>query len=153
MENPNVVKTFNEYKDKNFTIGNGFTIYGVSADRDKNAWVQAIAKDGLNWPNVSDLKYWSSIALQTYQISSIPSNVLIDKNGIIVAKNLRGEALAATLEKYIVKDPAKELKKSVQNLQYQLNDLKSFQKDNKNDKNIKSIEDKIKEIQDILNKL
>ena len=153
MENPNVVKTFAAYKDKNFTIGDGFTIYGVSADREKSAWEQAISKDNLNWTNVSDLKYWNSVALQEYKIFSIPSNVLIDKNGIIIAKNLRGESLAATLEKYIKKDPKKETQKSLQNFQYQLNDLQNFQQDGKNAKKFQEIEKKIQEIQEILEKL
>ena len=152
QENPNVVKTYKEYKDKKFTIGDGFTIYGVSADRDKKSWEDAIAKDNLSWTNVSDLKYWSSIGLATYGINAIPSNVLIDAKGIIIAKNLRGKALAETLEKYIVKDPVLDSKKSLESFLYEVNNLKNAQKDNKYDKDFKQIESKIKEIQDILNK-
>lgn len=93
-ENPNVVKAYNQYKDK------GFTIYGVSLDRPgkKADWVEAIEKDGLGqWTNVSDLQFWNSPVLKMYSIQGIPQNYLLDKEGRIVASNLRGEALEAKL--------------------------------------------------------
>lgn len=87
-ENPNVVKLYNEYKDK------GFTVYSVSLDRDKNRWIGAIKQDNLTWPNhVSDLKQWKSEAVKTYGFKGIPFTVLIDKEGKIIDKNLRGLAL------------------------------------------------------------
>jgi peroxiredoxin len=86
-ENPNVVAAYKKYKSKNFTV------LGVSLDKDKNAWLQAIKKDGLDWQQVSDLKFWSNAVAQQFNITSIPQNILIDDNGVIVAKNLRGEAL------------------------------------------------------------
>ena len=88
-ENPNVVAAFNKYKDKNFTV------LGVSLDRPngKEDWLKAIAADGLNWTNVSDLKYFDNEAAVLYGIQSIPANILVDPNGKIVAKNLREEAL------------------------------------------------------------
>lgn len=86
-ENPNLVKTYAEYKDK------GFEIFGVSADEDKAAWLAAIKADNLPWNNVCDLKGDKNLAVLIYGISSFPTNYLIDRNGIIVAKNLRGEAL------------------------------------------------------------
>ena len=87
-ENPNVVKLYNEYKDK------GFTVFSVSLDRDKNRWVGAIKQDNLNWPNhVSDLKQWKSEAVKTYGFTGIPFTVLLDPEGKIIAKNLRGPAL------------------------------------------------------------
>ena len=86
-ENPNVVAAYKKYKSKNFTV------LGVSLDKDKNAWLQAIKKDGLDWQHVSDLKFWSNAVAQQFNITSIPQNILIDDNGVIVAKNLRGEAL------------------------------------------------------------
>ncbi|MCX7729421.1 MAG: AhpC/TSA family protein [Bacteroidia bacterium] len=92
MENPYVVAAYNKYKDK------GFTILGVSLDQNKNAWLKAIEKDGLTWTHVSDLKGWSNEVAQAFGISSIPQNILIDKNGIILAKNLRGSALEAKLQ-------------------------------------------------------
>lgn len=92
-ENPAVVKAFNTYKDK------GFTVLGVSLDSKKNrqAWIDAIAKDGLNWTQVSDLKFFDNEAAVLYGVKSIPQNFLIDPNGIIVAKNLRGTALEEKL--------------------------------------------------------
>ena len=90
-ENPNVVRVFNKYKDKNFTV------YGVSLDHDKNAWIKAIEKDGLNWPQVSDLKFWDSAPAKLYGIRGIPGNVLLDPSGKIVARNLRGEDLEKKL--------------------------------------------------------
>ncbi|MCS6819499.1 MAG: TlpA disulfide reductase family protein [Chitinophagales bacterium] len=91
-ENPNVVAAYNKFKNK------GFTVYSVSLDKDKNAWVNAIQADGLIWENhVSDLQFWNSIAAKTYNVQGIPAQFLIDKNGIIIAQNLRGEALHAKL--------------------------------------------------------
>jgi peroxiredoxin len=91
-ENPNVVKTYHQYKDK------GFSVLGVSLDHNKAAWEAAIEKDGLTWTHVSDLKYWNSEPAKLYGVRAIPSNLLVDKNGIIVARNLRGEELGKTLE-------------------------------------------------------
>lgn len=103
-ENPNLVSTYKKYKDKTFTAGNGFTIYSVSLDRSKANWVSAIKNDNLEWPyHVSDLKYWSSEAAAIYKVESIPASFLIDANGKILAKNLRGEQLGATLESLLKK--------------------------------------------------
>ena len=102
MENPNVVKAYLSYKDKNFRDAKGFTVFGVSLDDRKEAWKNAVKKDNLMWPaHVSDLKGWNNETALKYQISSIPNNYLINGNGIIVAKNLRGEDLEKTLEKYL----------------------------------------------------
>lgn len=90
-ENPFNVALYNQYKSK------GFEIYGVSLDQDPARWKAAIEKDGLIWKHVSDLKGWSSAAGQLYGIRSIPSTVLLDPSGKIIAKNLRGEELAAKL--------------------------------------------------------
>lgn len=95
MENPNVVKAYNRFKDK------GFEIYGVSLDRKKEDWVQAIAQDGLTWTHVSDLKFWQSEAAALYSVKSIPFSILLDKEGKIIAKNLRGEALHTKLEEVL----------------------------------------------------
>ena len=100
-ENPNVVKAYQDYKDKKFENGDGFTIFGVSLDRTEAAWKKAIADDKLVWPyHISDLKYWQSKHAAVYGVRSIPSNFLINGDGIIVAKNLRGPALEAALKKY-----------------------------------------------------
>ncbi len=101
-ENPNVVNTYNKYKDSKFTNGNGFTVFGVSLDRTADQWKSAIQQDKLAWPyHISDLQYWSSKHAAIYGIRSIPSNYLLDENGVILAKNLRGPALEAALQKYV----------------------------------------------------
>lgn len=94
-ENPNVVKAFERFKDKNFTI------LGVSLDNNRDRWIGAVKQDGLNWTQVSDLKGWSNQVAQQYQINSIPANFLIDPKGKIVARNLRGRALEAKLEEVL----------------------------------------------------
>ena len=90
-ENPNVVAAFNKYKDK------GFSVFAVSLDSKKEPWVQAIQKDGLNWPQVSDLLFWDSGPAKLYGIRGIPGNVLIDPSGKIIARNVRGEELEKKL--------------------------------------------------------
>jgi len=102
MENPNLVRVYNSFKNKKFKNGKGFEIYSVSLDNNKETWKNAIVKDNLSWEyHVSDLKWWYSEAAKTYGISGIPYNFLLDANGIIVAKNLRGAALEAELAKYV----------------------------------------------------
>ena len=91
QENPNVVAAFNKYKDKNFTV------LGVSLDSDKDKWTEAIEKDNLTWSHASDLSGWESVAARTYGVEAIPTNFLIDPQGNIVARDLRGEALEAKL--------------------------------------------------------
>lgn len=104
-ENPAVVKAYNHYKDKKFINGKkGFTVFSYSLDKDANKWKAAILKDQLSWDyHVSDLKGWSSEGGKLYGVNSIPTNYLIDGNGTILAKNLRGAALDAALEKYLKK--------------------------------------------------
>ena len=97
-ENPNLVQAFNSFKDSSFENGKGFTIYSVSLDRSKESWMKAINADKLSWPShVSDLLGWKSKAAETYEVNSIPDNYLIDGNGIIIAKNLRGDKLHTKL--------------------------------------------------------
>lgn len=92
-ESPNVVKAYKKYKEA------GFTVYSVSLDGDKQRWINAISQDNLIWPNhVSELTKWNSTASQRYQVRGIPATFLIDKNGTIIAKNLRGNQLLTTLE-------------------------------------------------------
>ena len=101
-ENPTVVKAYKNFKDKKFVNGDGFTVFSVSLDRTEDAWKKAIADDKLVWPyHISDLKFWSSKHAAIYGIRSIPSNFLINEKGIIVARNLRGPSLEATLNKYV----------------------------------------------------
>lgn len=91
VENPNVVKMYNKYKDK------GFEIFGVSLDQSREKWLAAIEKDKLTWPHVSDLKGWESSAAQLYNVTAIPQTVLVDPEGKIIAKGLRGAELEAKL--------------------------------------------------------
>ncbi|MCH5310659.1 MAG: AhpC/TSA family protein [Prevotella sp.] len=91
-EMPNVKECYEKYKDK------GFNVVGLSFDRSKEAWVECIKKNGLNWVNLSDLKYWKTIAADTYGINSIPSNILCDGTGKIVASDLRAESLKNKLK-------------------------------------------------------
>jgi thiol-disulfide isomerase/thioredoxin len=99
-ENPTVVQAWKKYRDKTFSQGKGFTVFSVSLDRTGESWKKAIADDQLGWPyHISDLKGWYSKHAAIYGVRSIPANYLIDGNGIIIAKNLRGPALEATLEK------------------------------------------------------
>jgi peroxiredoxin len=96
-ENPQVVKAYEKFKDRNFTV------LGVSLDKEtaKQAWIDAIAKDGLPWTHVSDLKGWDNIAARAYEVQSIPANYLIDPQGKIVGVGLRGENLMIQLEKLL----------------------------------------------------
>jgi peroxiredoxin len=91
QENPNVVKAYNKFKDKNFTV------LGVSLDKDRQPWMKAIRDDKLAWTHVSDLKFWNNEAAAKYKIQSIPQNFLIDPTGKIIAKNLRGPDLESRL--------------------------------------------------------
>ncbi len=97
MENPNVVKVYNKYKDQ------GFTVYSVSLDRSKDRWAQAIQADGLSWDyHVSDLKYWASDPAKTYGVRGIPKTFLIDREGKIAEVGLRGaQQIEAALQKYL----------------------------------------------------
>src|SRR6218665_2844813 len=90
-EMPNVVKAYAKFKNK------GFEIYGVSLDKEKDKWVEAIKKDGITWPQVSELQYWNSEVVQQYGIEGIPYTVLLDREGKILAKNLRGAELEKKL--------------------------------------------------------
>lgn len=92
MENPNVVRMYKKYNDK------GFEVYGVSLDRKREDWIQAIEEDQLHWTQVSDLKFWNSEAARLYNVNSIPFALLLDPEGVIIGKNLRGKELENKLE-------------------------------------------------------
>jgi peroxiredoxin len=95
QENPNLVKTYEKYKNKNFTV------LSVSLDSKRDNWLKAIREDHLRWTHVSDLKYWNNEAAIKYGINAVPANFLIDPNGVIVGINLRGEALENKLKELI----------------------------------------------------
>jgi thiol-disulfide isomerase/thioredoxin len=101
-ENPNVVSAYEKYKKAKWKSAKGFDIYSVSLDQSADAWKAAIDKDGLVWKNhVSDLKGWQNGAAAMYGVSSIPMSFLIDENGIILAKNLRGLELHKQLDVHV----------------------------------------------------
>ncbi len=95
MENPNVVKAYNAFKGKNFTI------LGVSLDKDKESWKKAISQDHLAWSQMSDLKYWNSQAVDIFGFQGIPYNVLVDPSGKVIGESLRGEELDAKLKQVL----------------------------------------------------
>ncbi len=114
-ENRNLIQTVSTFKDKDFPNGvnwygktksaKGFKVFSVSLDQNKAGWERAIKQDKLDWPwHVSDLKGWRSAPAKTYKVSSIPTNYLIDANGIIVGKNLRGKDLDKALEQLSIKN-------------------------------------------------
>ena len=90
-ENPNVVQAYQQFKNKNFTV------LGVSLDKEKAPWLEAIKEDKLAWTHVSDLKFWDSMVVPMYRIEGIPYNVLLDPNGVVIAERLTGDALIAKL--------------------------------------------------------
>lgn len=95
QENPNVVKAYEQFKSKNFTV------LGVSLDKDKSKWLKAIEDDKLKWTHVSDLGYWNNAVAILYKVRSIPQNFLLDPEGKIIGKNLRGEELSGFLQKVL----------------------------------------------------
>lgn len=101
-ENPNVVNAYNKYSKAKFKTAKGFEVFSVSLDKDVNRWKGAIQQDGLKWKwHVSDLKGWQNAAAQTYGVHSIPSSFLLDENGIIVGKSLRGIGLHQAIDKHV----------------------------------------------------
>jgi peroxiredoxin len=94
-ENPNVVAAYNKFKDKNFTV------LGVSLDQAKSAWIQAIQMDNLTWTHISDLQGWHNAVALQFRIVQIPQNLLLDPNGVVIGKNLRGGALDRKLTKIL----------------------------------------------------
>lgn len=94
-ENPNVVAMYNELHDK------GLNIIGVSLDKDGDKWKEAIAKDGLTWNHISNLKFWQDPIAEQYNVKSIPATFILDENGVIVAKDLRGEELKAKVKELL----------------------------------------------------
>lgn len=92
MENPNVVRAFNTFKNRNFTV------LGVSLDREKDNWLEAIKKDNLTWTHISDLAFWNSKSVDIFKFQGIPYNVLVNPEGVIIAENLRGSDLMNRLQ-------------------------------------------------------
>lgn len=101
-ENPNIVAAYQKYHDK------GFDVLGVSLDRNREDWIKAIHDDQLTWHHVSDIKFWANEAASLYAVNSIPSSVLLDRNGVIIARNLKGEELHKKLEEIFGQELAAE---------------------------------------------
>ncbi len=136
MENHNVVKIYKKYRYQEFKNGNEFTVYGISLDRSKESWEEAIKNDNLTWEyQVSDLKQWRSEAAKKYRVSGIPTNFLIDGDGIIIGKSLRGKRLERALEDIVLKQ--KSVEELEEDLKIAFNQLKKqMEKDmRKNHKN------------------
>jgi len=101
-QHPHMRQVYHKYKDEEFVNGSGFTIFSVSLDKDRDHWIAAIEQDTLEWEShVSDLKGMKSIAAQRYEVNSIPLNVLVDGDGIILAVGQRGSYLEKSLEKHL----------------------------------------------------
>ena len=99
-ENPALVQAYEKYKSVQFANGTGFTIFSVSLDMKQSSWESAVKSDNLVWPyHVSDLKGWRNAAAKLYHVRAVPSNFLIDGDGVVVAVNLRGSALETKLRK------------------------------------------------------
>jgi len=151
-ENPNVVGAYQKFKDKKFKNGEGFTVYSVSLDRSAEAWKSAIQEDGLTWPyHVSDLKHWKSQAARIYKVRGIPTNFLIDGNGIILAVSLRGRRLESMLNSIVVKERTKaeletDLKLTLLELQKKV-DKALAKETNSKSKNYKNLKTQQKQIQ------
>lgn len=104
-ENPELVKLYSKYNDASFTKGEGFEIYSVSLDRDEAAWKKAVEADKLNWTyQAGDMKGAGTEPAQDYGIQMIPASFLLDQHGVIIATNLRGDALAEKIESLLEKE-------------------------------------------------
>ena len=99
-EQPELAKLYRKFKNADFVNGKEFEIFGVSFDAKRDNWEDIIKKYGIDWIQVSDLKFWSSPVAKIYNIEELPFNVLIDGNGIILAKNIHGEELEKELAKF-----------------------------------------------------
>lgn len=101
-ESPNLVRAWEKYKDAELKDGDGFRILSVSLDKSESRWKKAIEKDGLDWPyHVSDLKGWKGKAADAYGVTEIPKNFLVDPDGKVIAKNLRGRELHMKIDEYL----------------------------------------------------
>jgi hypothetical protein len=101
QEQPALHHLYEKYKGAHYKKANRFEIYGVSLDNKKDSWIQAINKMHITWIQASDLKFWNSKAARIYGVEELPFNVLIDENGIVLAKNLHGAALEKAIQKLI----------------------------------------------------
>ncbi len=153
IQNPIKVRAYNEFKNQNFSIGDGFTIYSVSLDRNKNSWENEAQRSNMEWYHVSDLRHWNSQPAIQYAVNSIPANFLIDENGIIVARNLRGNSLIETLERFVTADPIVEINNTLCELKEAVKKLENDENYKNNSRNIMRINRNINNIKKQLEKL
>lgn len=100
--NPAKVAAWHQFRNRDFINGNGFTYYSVSLDKSREAWLNGIADDRMEWENhVSDLKGWNSVPAAMYQVQGIPASFLIDGDGVIIARNLKGDLISEALYRYL----------------------------------------------------
>lgn len=152
-ENPVKSQAYQQYKNSSFIDGNGFTILGVSLDRSESAWKNAIDQYEMNWHHVSDLKHWNCAPAREYGVTGIPANFLVDKDGIIVAKNLRGENLLRTLENYVFKDPLQEFENQLTILKQQLEVLKESDEYSDKTRQLSRIKRSVERLENSVNSL
>ncbi|PLX03720.1 MAG: hypothetical protein C0594_10095, partial [Marinilabiliales bacterium] len=153
-ENPHVVAAYNKFKNENFKNGNGFVVYNVSLDHNAEKWKGAIVKDKLDWKyHVSDLRGWKSEPAKKYGVNSIPANFLIDGNGVIVARNLRGSKLETKLEELVKKNEFKEIEKQLLEIEKKLDELKDLDDYKNQSKSITKIKSKIEKSRLSISKL
>ncbi|MFV0483685.1 MAG: TlpA family protein disulfide reductase [Bacteroidales bacterium] len=102
QDRPRIVGVYNQFKDQTFIGGGNLKIFSVSLDKNQAAWSQGVQSMDMSWPGqVSDLQGWTSVWANVYGVRSIPCNFLVDQNGVIVAKNLKGDMLTSFLEKHV----------------------------------------------------
>jgi peroxiredoxin len=100
--NPSKVAVWHQFRNMEFVNGSGFEIYSVSLDKSREAWIQGIKEDRLDWDtHVSDLKGWNSVPAAMYQVRAIPANYLVDGNGVIIGRNLSGDLLMETMYRHL----------------------------------------------------
>ncbi|MGC9330376.1 MAG: peroxiredoxin family protein [Bacteroidales bacterium] len=144
-----LVPIYTKYKDKSFILGDGFEVYSIFIDDTKDGWKTSIDEDNAPWIHVSDLKSWHSPYVRLYNIKNMPANYLVDKDGVIVAKNLYDEKLKNTLEKYVLNNQIEKLKQLQASMEKCLTEMKENPKYKTYNKEISKIQkqlDKLKEI-------
>lgn len=102
-EQAELSRLYDKYKSRAFSKGKGFEIYGVSLDAKKPAWVNFVAQNRITWIQVSDLKFWRSPVAKNYEVQALPFNLLVDANGVILAKNLHGAELENAVKSLLIK--------------------------------------------------
>lgn len=146
-QNPVKVRAYQKFKNQNFSNGNGFTIFSISLDRNESSWKNYVENNDMDWYHASDLRHWNTQPAIEYGVSGIPANFLIDGEGIIIARNLRGDNLINTLERFVVVDPIIELNELLENLKKAVSELENNPDYENNTRTINRINNNIKRIE------